>query len=434
LFGIPQAITAGIFAGSLTNTPSLAAGMELAAKLGLSPSDVSVGYGIAYPYSIVGVTLAVQLLPRILGKSLKKEDEAAQKQQAQQANKLERKQFIVANPSCIDQSIEVLQLHRFGNLNISRIYRNKLFIPVVSGTVLAKDDIVTVVGEPHDLDQIGLLFGKEVSVPLADIAMSSLDIPLASRQFVGKTLRDSALHDKYNIIVTRIRKYDGNEIAPSGSYELEDGDVLRVVGAKDDVEQFLAVASEQDRRAGEFHIVPFLTGLVVGCGIGIVPIPLPGGSQVSIGMAAGAFLVSLVLSAYGRIGNMRFRVSSGAVNLARELGLVLFLAGAGVSAGAGFVQVFEKVGPSVLLVGFLITTITIIISIILMIRVLHMSLLTTNGALSGLMTNPPALNAAKGQSVTDVPTLAYATIFPFAMLLKIVLIQVILVVIGIGTS
>jgi putative transport protein len=151
-------------------------------------------------------------------------------------------------------------------------------------------------------------------------------------------------------------------------------------------------------------------------------------------MAAGAFLVSLVLSAYGRIGNMRFRVSSGAVNLARELGLVLFLAGAGVSAGAQFVQVFEKVGPSVLLVGFLVTTTTMIVAVVLMSRFLKLTLLTTNGALAGVMTNPPALNAAKSQSVTDVPTLAYATIFPFAMLLKIVLIQVVLVVMGIGVS
>ncbi len=140
------------------------------------------------------------------------------------------------------------------------------------------------------------------------------------------------------------------------------------------------------------------------------------------------------MSAYGRIGTIRFRVSSGAVNLARELGLVLFLAGAGVSAGAQFVQVFLQVGPAVLFAGFLVTTLTLITAVLLMTRLFKLSLLTTDGALAGLMTNPPALAAAKSQSVTDVPTLAYATIFPFAMLIKIVLIQVILVALGIGVN
>jgi putative transport protein len=171
-------------------------------------------------------------------------------------------------------------------------------------------------------------------------------------------------------------------------------------------------------------MIPFLVGLLLGITLGTIPLNLPNGLQVKLGTAGGAFIVSLLVGHFGHIGPLRLYVPAAAKNLSRELGLMLFLSGAGANAGAQFVQTIQQKGASLILAGALITTIAVLVGITLMHRIYRMNLLTTMGGLCATMTNPPGLEAANAQSETDLPALSYASIYPVALIFKIVIAQI----------
>jgi putative transport protein len=171
-------------------------------------------------------------------------------------------------------------------------------------------------------------------------------------------------------------------------------------------------------------MVPFLIGLVLGILLGSLPVNLPNGMTVKLGMAGGAFIVSLVLGHFGKIGPFRMYVPAAARNLSRELGLMLFLAGAGSKAGSQFVAILQTQGWQLLLAGALITILSALAGLLLMNRFYHMNMLATMGALCACMTNPPGLGAANAQTETDLPALSYASVYPVALIFKILLAQV----------
>jgi putative transport protein len=229
------------------------------------------------------------------------------------------------------------------------------------------------------------------------------------------------------VVITRIRR-QGVEFTPTGRTTLEMGDNIRVVGDRDAVQEFVRLVHGRPHKAAETNMLPFLAGLLAGILLGAIPITLASGVQVRLGSAGGAFLVSLLVGHFGGIGPLRLYVPAAARILSRELGLMLFLAGAGINAGANFVETVQQQGLSLLLGGALITLVAVLVGLLLMHLFYRMNLLATMGALSAGMTNPPALGAANDQTETDMPTLYYASVYPVALIFKIVLAQVLVAV------
>jgi putative transport protein len=213
------------------------------------------------------------------------------------------------------------------------------------------------------------------------------------------------------------------EITPVGMSTFELGDTVRVVGDEAAVEQFATIISGDARRIDETNMVPFLFGLVLGIGLGLIPFSLPNGVTIKLGAAGGAFLVSLVLGHFGRIGPFPLYVPSAAKNILRELGLMFFLAGAGANAGTQLWQVIREQGPQLFVAGAVITLTAVVLTLILTHLVYRMNLLGTMGLVSGVMTNPPALAAAGQQTRTDVPAVVYASAFPVVLIFKILVAQ-----------
>ena len=224
------------------------------------------------------------------------------------------------------------------------------------------------------------------------------------------------------MVITRIRR-EGLEITPTGNVTLEMGDTLRVVGDKAAVEEFVRLVHGHALRAEETSMLPFLAGLLVGVLVGMAPINLPNGLQIRLGSAGGAFLVSLLVGHFGGIGPLKLYVPPAAKNLSRELGLMLFLAGAGVNAGANFWEILQQQGARLLLGGALITVAATLAGLALMHLFHRMNLLATMGALSAGFTNPPGLGAANSLTDSDLPTLYYASVYPMALIFKIILAQ-----------
>lgn len=428
LMQMPYAIAAGMFTGAVTNTPALAATIDAMNRIEpAQAANVSVGYGIAYPFSIVAITLLLQFLPKLLRRDVKAAEAQWLETQRTEQPQLQKRQFKVTNPNLNGKRLGDLDTHRLSQVNISRVRQAAQGNQVVAGApdvVLHLGDVVLVVGAAPELEKMRLLIGEEVEVPMeANTRAISRDLYVTEQSLAGKRLMDLHVWDRYNVVITRIRRL-GLEIAPVGTSTLELGDTLRVVGEEPAVAQFAKLVSGDARRMEETNMVPFLIGLVLGIALGLIPFRLPNGMTLKLGAAGGAFLVSLVLGHFGRIGPFRLYVPAAARNLSRELGLMLFLGGAGANAGTQLVKVIELQGPGLFLAGAAITVASALTTLLITHFIFKMNLLTTMGLISGVMTNPPALAAASNQTTTDVPAVTYASAFPVVLIFKILLAQI----------
>ena len=429
LLNIPDDLAAGLYTGALTCTPALAAALDVFAH---SVPDlnaaVSVGYGIAYPFSMIGVVLLVQFLPKLLKRDMRAEEQNWLAERQKELPSLVVKQLRITNPNMDGKSLREMDPHRLAHVNITRVRRGDQVSLVKPDFVLHIDDVLMVVGPQAEMHKIKLVLGEETEVPMdmnSDIATQ--DLELNSSAFIGKTLAELQVWENYGVIITRIRR-QGLEISPIGSVMLEIGDGLHVVGDRQEVQEFVKKAGGEHRKAEETSMLPYLLGLVLGIGLGLVPFRLASGVEVKLGIAGGAFLVSLLVGHFGRIGSLRLYVPAAAKNLTRELGLMLFLAGAGTTAGAQLVQVIQKQGWSLLLAGALVTILSVTAGMLLTFKAFKMDTLASLGALTASMTNPPGLSAANRQTVTDQATLAYASVYPVALIFKILFSQILVLV------
>jgi putative transport protein len=338
------------------------------------------------------------------------------------------KQLCITNPNMDGKSLREMDPHRLAHVNITRVLREGQVTMVTPDFVLRLGDVVMVVGPQLEMEKIKLVLGEETEVPMdMNSNIATQDLEMTSSAFVGKTLAELSVWENYGVVITRIRR-QGLEISPIGSVMLEIGDGLHVVGERLDVQEFVKKAGGDTRKAQETNMLSYLIGLVLGIGLGLVPFHLANGVDVKLGISGGAFLVSLLIGHFGRIGSLRLYVPTAAKNLTRELGLMLFLAGAGTNAGAQLVQVIQKQGWSLLLAGALVTILSVTVGLFLTLRLFKMETLGSVGALTAAMTNPPGLSAANNQTTTDLATLSYASVYPAALIFKILFAQILVLV------
>jgi putative transport protein len=421
---LPFQLASGLYTGAMTCTPALAAAIDVVERIAPgSSASVSVGYGIAYPYSMIGVVLLIQILPRLLRRDLHQEEAAWLREKQIEEPGLEARQYRLTNSNCEGKRVSEINPHRMMVANISRVKRDERVFAATPDLVLHLGDVVMVVGPQDELEKIELLLGEETHERMdVNTDVLSVDVEVTEDGLVGKPLAQMRVWERYNVVITRIRR-QGQEIAPTGHNNLEMGDQIRVVGEQAAVNAFTPLVHGAARKVDETNMVPFLVGLLMGIALGAVPLSLPNGIQVRLGSAGGAFLVSLLVGHFGGIGRLRLYVPAAAKNLSRELGLMLFLAGAGVNAGAHFLEILRQQGASLLIAGALITTLPVLAGLLIMHLVYHMNVLSTMGSLCACMTNPPGLGAANTQTESDLPTLSYASVYPVALIFKIVFAQ-----------
>jgi putative transport protein len=424
VLNLPFDLASGLYTGALTCTPALAAAIDAARRISPSSSAaISVGYGMAYPFSMISIVLLVQLMPRLFRRSLRQEEAAWLKEKETETPALQARQFRLTNPNVDGKTVSEVNPQRMIQANISRIKSSEQVSAATPDRMLHLGDVLMVVGAPDELDKMRFLLGEETHERMdvnADVL--SMDVEVIEDSLTGKKLGEMRLWEQYTVVITRIRR-QGMEIAPSGSVALEMGDNLRVVGDKLAVENFVRLVHGHPRRAEETSMLSFLAGLLLGILVGSIPLQLSGGLQVRLGSAGGAFLVSLVVGHFGRLGPLRLYVPTAAKNLARELGLMLFLAGAGGEAGSQFVEILRQQGASMLVGGAFVTVASAGAGLFVMQRIYRMNLLATLGALTGCMTNPPGLGAVNARSESDLPTLSYASVYPVALIFKILMAQ-----------
>jgi len=435
LFHLKPALAAGMFAGSLTNTPALAALLDIIkhtvprTMLNSLLADPVVGYSITYPMGVIGMILSISIMQRLW-----KIDYAAEAKLLRgfgvATEPLRNITIRVTRQQAIGTTIEQLRRENSWDVIFGRIWHDDAVVLADPCSRLAIGDQVTAVGTQEELQRVTAFLGErsETEIDLDRREFDYRRIFVSNPKLAGRRLRDLRLKEKHGAIITRIRRGD-NDILAAGDTVLELGDRVRVITDRDRIEQVSAFFGDSYRAVSEVDILTFSLGLAFGLFLGTLPIPLPGGSELRLGFAGGPLVTALVLGTLGRTGPLVWSLPYGANLTLRQIGLILFLAGVGTRAGYGFVTTFAQEGGLLLFgTGIAITCTVAVTMLWIGYRVLKIPMSLLTGMLAGLQTQSAVLGYALEQSRNELPTIGYASVYPVATIVKIFLAQLLLTV------
>lgn len=410
LFHLSPALSIGIMTGALTSTPGLAAALQATGD-----PLASVGYGIAYPFGVLAVVLFVQLLPRVLkvdlAEDLMKKAGPVRNDESPEVMTIE-----VTKPSINKRTLKELKFNRYNTVVISRVIRGDRNIIALNDTVILVGDRLVAVGLRNDLKKLCGDIGREVetntenhdNVTLRKVTVDALEL-------IGKTIKELELRRNYGVTVTRIER-GGFEFNQSSKWRLERGDVLTLVSSEDRLNDVEKLFSRKKLTVTNIHILSLSLILLLGVLAGMIPIHLPGLGTITFGVAGGPLFLALIIGHFGKLGPIHARYYQPSNQVIRDIGLVLFLAGAGTTAGQGIVEVIQQEGFSLLIGGAIITIVPMLAGYTLARKLLRLSVIHSLGAICGGMTSTPGLGAANQLMDTEDPSIAYAAAYPFALI------------------
>ncbi len=408
----------GIFTGALTSTPGLAAAIES------SKSELaSIGYGIAYPFGVVGVILFVNFIPKILKIDLKKEEEAYKEELKSQFPELYHRHFRVRNSNIFGKNLNDLNIRRMTGANISRIKKGDFAFVATQDTVLQENDVVRAVGTKEALDKIQFLLGPICDEKINLEKQSEVRwILVSNKAIMNKSLAQLNLFENFDATITRIHR-SGMELTPNGSSVLKFGDKV-LVASRGNMNSMAKLLGNEAKKLNEADFLSISLGIVIGILLGIVPISLPGGVEFKLGITGGVLLTSLILSRIGKTGKIIWNISGSTNQTLRKIGLLFFLAAIGTHAGQHLVDTLKDNGLNYLVAGALITLIPMFVTVILGKYWFKINFLSLLGLITGGMTSTPGLSAVSSVTESDAPTIAYATVYPIAMVSLIIFVKI----------
>ncbi len=428
LFPIDNVEGAGTFTGALTNTPAMAAVVDALPTVISDDAELQsklempvIGYSLAYPIGVLGVIASIAIMAKVFRVNHEQEALAA----GVAALPLHTRRVKVTKaglPSVTDMPVV------FGlDIIVARIeYKGRLFI-AAEGDTVDVGDVVSVVGTEEDIaaaeGHIGELLEGD---PTQDGRLDFRRIFVSSTSVVGVPL--SELHEKMDgMLITRIRRGDLDMIA-SPEMKLELGDRVRVVAAPDQIDTATKFFGDSYKKLSDVNLLPMVLGLLLGLLVGMIPIPIPGGVTLTLGSAGGPLVVALVLGALGRTGPLVWPIPYSANLAFRQVGLALFLAGIGTTAGASFKEALSDPSSlTVLGMAAIIALSSAILTLVIGHKFLKIPFGQTAGILAGLQTHPAVLTYINDQAKNELPAMGYTTVYPMAMIAKIILAQILLV-------
>ncbi len=427
--GLQAGHIAGVYCGGLTNTPALAAVTELMSNLGIGDSrDPAVAYSMTYPFGIIGGMLAFTIFQYAFRKAAERErSEAAARTQMKTC--VSSAEFEIRNPELFDQPIGAVRVQDKVGLIISRQCHSDTVTIPTKYSVLHQGDVVKVVGSEQDIEKAESFFGARASEKMTELsgAITMRRILVSKKKLCGKTIGELELDRVFNAQITRLRRADV-DIVPDHDTIIQLGDRVRVVMPKEKASEVASFFGDSERSISELDYTALTLGISLGVLIGMIPIPLPGGSFVSLGFAGGPLVAGLILGKLGRTGPLVWALPAESNNALRHIGLLFFLASVGVMAGGRFFTALSGNGWQLFLLGLITTTLTTSLTLLLLRFYGKATIIEAIGATSGMQTQPATLARAYEMSQSDDTYVAYATTYPLAMVGKILIAQLLLLI------
>ncbi len=425
----------GILSGAVTNTPGLGAAQQTLIETG-NPDAVtlnksmSMGYAAAYPLGVIGIILSVIVVKAIFHIDVEKDSKSIEDDAAQSLLKPHIVTYKVSNKFIFGITIDRLHAIIDHNFVISRVKRadGEIIIPKAE-TTINENDLLLVVCSVQDEEVFNAFVGpqEEMDWNIDEGPVVSRRILVTKSEFSGKKIGQLRLPKGYKLNATRVNRA-GVDLLASPNLSLQVGDRITVVGKLDDINRLAARMGNSMRRLNEPNMFTMFIGIVVGILVGSIPLMLPGMSvPMKLGLAGGPLIVAILLGRYGYKLKLITYTSSSANLLLRELGICLFLASVGLAAGGNFAAtVFNATGARWVLYGFLITFIPLFIVTLVARGKFKMNYCTLMGLVAGSTTDPPALAYANKTAGNDAPAVAYSTVYPLTMFLRVITAQILI--------
>ena len=421
----------GILCGATTNTPALGAAQQALISAHVSSSGAALGCAVTYPLGVVGVIFAMILLR----KTLVKPEDLIPHSHSDEDNTFIG-QFVVVNPAIVGLTIAEIAQTSQRHFIISRIWRNGKVIVPMAQTVMMENDNILVVTTRDEVSVMDILFGKHVEKDWNrdKIDWNAIDSTVESRVIVmtrtklnSKTLGSLHMRETYGVNVSRIMRGDIKLLA-TDSLHLQYGDRLTVVGTPEDIDHAEAFLGNAMGRLNEPNLGAIFFGLLMGLALGMIPISLPGmSSPVKLGIAGGPIIMGIIVGALGsRLRIITYTTRSASLML-RKLGLSLYLACLGLSAGKDFLStVVRPEGLMWVGIGLVLTMLPLLIIGAVALKTKKFDFGTICGLLCGAMANPMALSYANETIKGDRAAVAYTSVYPLGMFIRVVIAQIII--------
>jgi putative transport protein len=422
---VPLAAGSGLLSGATTNTPSLAAAGEALKQVGAAPETSVIqglAYAIAYPFGIIGIIVTMLLVKAVFRVDVAAEILKAEALLKPKAQPPSGRNFEVRHPNLIGQRLDTLPGLVNAGVVISRFSRGGLVTLARPETELALGDVLHAVGPADALDSLRVVVGEETGVDLKALPGNVINRRLLVTQsaVLGRTLADLTTLAENNVVVTRVNR-QAMEFTASAGFRLQFGDLLMVVGEEKGIAIVTKVVGNSPKALDHPQPIPFFIGIALGVLVGSVPLVVPGlPAPVKLGLAGGPLLVAILIARLANTGSLIWHMPPSANLAFREIGITLFLAAVGIKSGEKFLDVLlAGDGVRWLLCGALITFVPLIVVGLLARAWKKLNYAELCGLLAGSMTDPPALAFAQQSTQSDTPAVAYASVYPFVMLLRV---------------
>lgn len=421
----------GILCGATTNTPALGAAQQTLKQMGLDSSTPALGCAVAYPLGVIGVILAVLLIRKML---VRKSD--LELPEKDDTNKIYVAAFQVHNPAVFNQSIKDIAHMSHPKFVISRLWRDGNVSIPTSDKIIKENDRLLIITAEKDAQALTVLFGEQEKTDWnkEDIDWNAIDSQLISQRIVvtrpelnGKKLGALRLRNHYGINISRVYR-SGVQLLATPELTLQLGDRLTVVGEAAAIQNVEKVLGNAIKSLKEPNLVAVFVGIILGLALGAIPFTIPGiSAPVKLGLAGGPIVIGILIGTFGPRMHMVTYTTRSANLMLRALGLSMYLACLGLDAGAHFFDtVFRPEGLLWIGLGAGLTLIPTIIMGFIAFKIMKIDFGTVSGMLCGSMANPMALNYANDTIPGDNPSVAYATVYPLSMFLRVIIAQVLL--------
>ncbi|WP_230874795.1 putative transporter [Methylomonas sp. LL1] len=434
---IPMPVAVGLFSGATTNTPSLAAAQHVLSSMPDINGEImkmpGLGYAVAYPFGIVGIILSMLLVKRLFNVNIAAEAEDFADHQQQQVDIPVWEDLVVENPNLNGLTIEQVPFFEGMGVVITRIlHKGESEVVIAShDTRLLLGDTIRVVGKREQLQRLKIVIGPDAKINLHEIAnnLRTKRLVVTNKSSINQAIGDLCV--RYGVTISRIHRPDV-EFTPTYAMHVHFGDELHVVGSQEALDNIEKALGNSLEELDHPQIMPIFLGITLGVLLGSWPFYLPGlPSALHLGMAGGPLLVAIMLSRVSNWGTMTWHLPKSSNIILKDIGIVLFLACVGLHSGDEFMKtLLQGDGFYWMACASLITVLPLLIVALIARLVNKLNYLSLCGLLAGSMTDPPALAFANNLSPSAAVSIAYATVYPLVMILRIIAAQLIIVLVN----
>ncbi len=432
-FGMPMSDMIGVLCGATTNTPALGAAQQALGQLGISAQGAALGCAVTYPLGVVGVILALIAVRKLF---VRPGD--IRTGSGDEADHTFVAGFSVENPGVDGLTIREVASAAKGRFVISRLWRNGAVTIPAGDTVLCRGDRLLVVTNDDEIPELRILFGRQEDKDYntADIDWNALDRDIVSSHVVvtrpeinGRRLGSLRLRNSYDINISRVTRAGVRLLATPGLI-LQLGDRLTIVGDRKAIDAVGKLLGNAEATLRDPNLAVIFIGMVLGLALGSIPVMLPGISMsVRLGLAGGPMIAGILLGRFGPRLHMVTYTTTSANLMLRGIGLSLYLACLGLEAGAGFFDTIMRADGLIwIALGFIITIVPVLIMTAWAVRRSHTDFGSACGMACGAMANPMALNYANDTLPGDNAAVAYATVYPLGMFVRVILAQILVLI------